>query len=63
MYDLALKTLKEHPYKKIDKESRNLDAEDAREEIEDYCEENSLKYVYFIFACLQLADCCRRLQI
>lgn len=39
MYDLALKTLKEHPYKKIDKESRNLDAEYAKNEIDDYLDE------------------------
>ena len=39
MYDLALKTLKEHPYKKIDKDSRNLDAEYAKKEIEDYLDE------------------------
>lgn len=39
MYDLALKTLKEHPYKKIDKESRNLDAEYAKNEIDNYLDE------------------------
>lgn len=39
MYDLAMKTLKEHPYKKIDKDSRNLDAEYAKKEIEDYLDE------------------------
>ena len=39
MYDLAFKTLKEHPYKKIDKDSRNLDAEYAKKEIEDYLDE------------------------
>lgn len=39
MFDLAMKTLKEHPYKKINKASRNLNAEDAKEEIDDYLNE------------------------
>lgn len=39
MYDLAMKTIKEHPYKKIDKAARNLDANDAKEKIEDYLDE------------------------
>lgn len=39
MYDLALKTLKEHPYEKVDKNARTLNARDAKEEIEDYLDE------------------------
>lgn len=39
MYELALKTIKEHPYEKVDKDARNLDADDAKEEIEDYLDE------------------------
>lgn len=39
MFDLAMKTLKEHPYKRINKDARNLDAEDAKKEIDDYLDE------------------------
>lgn len=39
MYELALKTIKEHPYQSINKADRNLDANDAKEEIEDYLDE------------------------
>jgi hypothetical protein len=39
MYELAMKTIKEHPYEKINKAARNLDANDAKNEIEDYLDE------------------------
>ena len=39
MYELALKTIKEHPYEKIDKAARDIDAEEAKDEIEDYLDE------------------------
>lgn len=39
MYELALKTIKEHPYQSINNADRNLDSEDAKEEIEDYLDE------------------------
>ena len=39
MYELALKTIKEHPYQKIDKSTRSLDAEDAKKDIDDYLDE------------------------
>lgn len=39
MFELALKTIKENPYKQIDTDERNLTAKDAKDEIEDYLEE------------------------
>ena len=39
MYELALKTLKEHPYKKVDKTVRDIDAKKAKQYIEDYLDE------------------------
>ena len=36
MYELALKTIKDNPYKEINQSDRNLDANDAKIEIEDY---------------------------
>lgn len=39
MFELALKAIKDHPYEKINKSVRNLSADDAKEEIEDYLDE------------------------
>jgi hypothetical protein len=39
MYDLAMQTIKDHPYQKVDKDKRNLDAKDAYKELEDYLNE------------------------
>lgn len=39
MYELALKTIKKNPYKKIKKDSRNLTNKDAKKTIEDYLDE------------------------
>jgi len=39
MYRLALETIKENPYEEIDKSKRNIKAEQAKKEIEDYLDE------------------------
>ena len=39
MYELALQTIKKHPYKQINKDDRKLNAIDAKNNIEDYLDE------------------------